>query len=129
MSKKLYGLITQAFPKNKRWSIDQDYVESLSQSDKEWLAQFNNEYYGGKVKKGDTTALHNTDDLRQDCYRRNNLSNRDLLSIKECSGLIEIDDSIKEELYNIDMDSYLDSLDNWETFLEWYEKAKDQSSK
>lgn len=122
MSKKLYGLIPQAFPKNKRWAIDQDYSQELSLEDQVWLAQFNNEYYGGKVKKGDLTALHNTDDLRQDCYRRNNISNRDLFAIKECSGLIETDDTISEESIEENITESIDNFKNWETFLEWYEK-------
>jgi hypothetical protein len=126
MSKKMYGLIPQAFPKNKRWAIDQDYIDGLSPEEKAWLAQFNNEYYGGKVKKGDNTALHNSDSLRKDCYARNNASNRDLYAIKECSNLVQSDENL-EIIVELDEEKILSSIEskeNWSTFLEYYEKAE-----
>lgn len=118
--KKTVGLEEKTFPKNKRWQLDQDYIEDLknqAESENPYLAnqakealdfmsKFNDEYYGGKVKAGDETALHNTEELRKDCYNRNNASNRDAYSIRECSGRIS---SVYEE--GIDDEGY-DTLSN-----------------
>lgn len=101
-NKKLVGLDAKTYAKNKRWQVDQDYISILRQQAKsdipyvaqeaqvalEFMSKFNTEYVGGNVKKGDRDALHNTDELRKDCYTRNNISNRDAYAIRECSGRI-----------------------------------------
>lgn len=46
----------------------------------EYLTKFNNEFHKGTTKKGDKNALHNTDELRRDCYARVNAKNRDVFS-------------------------------------------------
>jgi hypothetical protein len=43
----------------------------------EFITKFNNEYHKNVVKKGDKNALHSTDELRRDCYERENAKNRD----------------------------------------------------
>jgi len=65
-----------------------DYLDGLSPEDKAWMNKFIKEYYDGNVKKGDPDVLHNTDELRRDCYNRKNRQNRDLYSIKDCVGKI-----------------------------------------
>lgn len=67
--------------KNVREYIDFDYVDQLSEDEKKWLHKFVEEYYCGKVKKDDRSALHHTDKLRKDCYNNNNRINRDVYSI------------------------------------------------
>lgn len=100
--KKTIGLEKGTFKRNVQWAIDQDYVDTLKEQAKssdpqkakeaqatlEFVSKFNNEYYGGSVKKGDEEALHNTDELRKDCYDRNNRSNRDIYSIYDAGGAI-----------------------------------------
>ena len=49
----------------------------------EYLTKFNNEFHRNVIKKGDKTALHNTDVLRLDCYRRENSRNRDVFTRTE----------------------------------------------
>jgi hypothetical protein len=80
--KKMY------IPKNLRWACDYDYLHKLSPKDREYYMKFVNEFYCGSVKKGDKTALHNTDVLRKDVYTRKNAANRDLLSISKSAGLV-----------------------------------------
>ncbi len=86
---KTVGLDKYTFPKNKQWQIDQDYTDKLDEKTAEWLAKFNNEFVGAKVIKGDPAALHNTQELRRDCYRRSNVARRDMYAIKEAGGALE----------------------------------------
>jgi len=79
--KKTIGLQPRVFKKNRQWAVDQDYGHTLSREHQEWLSKFLCEYYNGYVKKGDPNALHNTDELRLDCYDRNNKFNNDVSSI------------------------------------------------
>lgn len=43
-----------------------------------WLSKFNNEFHKNVIKKHDDTSLHCTEDLRKDCYARENSRNRDI---------------------------------------------------
>lgn len=79
----------RSLPKNIQWMHDFDYVRKLSLKEKLWLDKFAQEYYDGKVKKGDRKALHKTRSLRQDCYTRKNAQNRDLQSIMDCKGKMD----------------------------------------
>lgn len=78
---KYPALCKQTLRKNVREFIDFDYIDQLSEEEKVWLNQFIEEYYCGKVKKGDKDALHKSTEARKDCYQRNNEINRDLYSI------------------------------------------------
>lgn len=44
---KTFGLTKQHYPQIHREYVDQDYLDKLSTSEKEWLAKFNREYLGG----------------------------------------------------------------------------------
>lgn len=61
-----------------------------------FIAKFNNEYYKNVIKKGDKTALHNTNKLRKDCYDRDNANRRDILS-RERDLLFSIEKLIETE--------------------------------
>lgn len=85
--KKIYRwLRKRQLPKNIQWMFDFDYINSLSEEEKEWLNKFIKEYLDAAIKKGDEEAIHNTDNLRKDCYNRRNRQNRDLMSILNCNG-------------------------------------------
>jgi hypothetical protein len=71
MAKSKYpGLKRYNFPLNTREYVDQDYTNNLTPEEKEWLSKFNDEYYGGKVRKGDKTALNKKELHRKDCKDR-----------------------------------------------------------
>lgn len=93
---KRFGLEFKSFPKHKQWALDQDYIHLLDDEAKDWLNQFNQEYYRNRIKKGDPNALHNTDELRKDCYNRENAANRDLYAIKATGNLIVGDCTVKD---------------------------------
>lgn len=83
---KYPALCKYTLRKNVREFIDFDYLDQLSEDEKMWLNQFVEEYYCGKIKKGDKKALHQGDRLRKDCYTRNNKINKDLYSICRTSA-------------------------------------------
>lgn len=55
----------------------------------EYITKFNNEFHKNVIKKDDRNALHNTDELRQDCYSRENSKNRDLFTKVEIIRFVE----------------------------------------
>lgn len=72
-----------------------------------YLTKFNNEYHKNVIKKGDTTALHNTDKLRRECYARENARNRDLMSVRKYMKIPmeELDRILHNELILLDEDN------------------------
>jgi hypothetical protein len=65
------------YPYPKQWQVDQDYADKLSPEEKEWLNQFNMEYYAGRIPPG--KKLHKKKHIK-DLYNKNNANYRDLMS-------------------------------------------------
>jgi hypothetical protein len=92
--------------KVRREFIDYDYLKTLPPDDKEWLAKFNNEYYGAAVSKTDTGRvkpghLHTKKAQAKEIYDDNNRRNNDVLGVSRVNvGLTEIN-------------AELDSRDGW----------------
>lgn len=53
-----------------------DYWHKLSESERDWLNKFNDEFVSGRFKSGEA-SLHSASGKR-DCYNRNNRINRDI---------------------------------------------------
>ena len=61
--------------------IDYDYLDKLSEEEKQWLNDFTEEYVNasvGKQSEAHNNKFHNTPELVKDCTDRNNARNRDL---------------------------------------------------
>jgi hypothetical protein len=70
-------------PISKKDYNDYDYIDLLSDKEREFLYKFNSEFYSGRFQKDKETneyidPLHTTHDSRLDCYGNNNSSNRDI---------------------------------------------------
>lgn len=85
----------------RREFMDYDYVHKLSPEEKEFLAKFTDEYYGGAVKKGCKTDIHYSPDkkeydrLRKDCYNRNNRQNIDTYGLSKMAlRLVDIENDV-----------------------------------
>lgn len=91
---KPYGLVKAWYPRSKQWAVDQDYIDKLSPSDAKWLDRFNREYHAASISKFDPKALHSTDELRRDCYNRNNKSNRDLYTQSYNYNLLSLNEVV-----------------------------------
>lgn len=67
--------------------IDYDYIGKLNEEEKKWLNQFTEEYVNASLDSENVeNNFHNTQELKRDCYRRNNARNRDILTRAKASG-------------------------------------------
>jgi len=68
----------------KRYSdwIDYDYIDQLSDEEKKWLSDFTIEALGGDFRpRGKDNAIHNTPELKKECYGMANRTDRDLYNV------------------------------------------------
>lgn len=80
-------------PKNRRESIDFDYLDQLSVEELEWLNKFMEEHNGANLDyKNLKNNLHNTKELKKDCTDRVNARNRCLYTIAKINGRLTNED-------------------------------------
>ncbi len=74
--------------------IDYDYVGDLDDEHLDWLNKFTEEYVNASLDRENLeNNIHNTKELKQDCDRRNNARNRDMLTrAKACGSHLSIDE-------------------------------------
>lgn len=89
--------------------IDFDYLDKLSEEEKDWLNKFSGEFHGAsflkepKRKKGPgrpkrSKNLHDTPELKKSCYDLNNARNRDIYTRAKASGQFDyLEDIITNE--------------------------------
>ena len=73
------ALAPSTVPRSVAWRVDQDYVSTLAPKHKEWLAQFNDRFYGADFR-GESEVTWSTDE-RREVYRAKNRANRDLMTV------------------------------------------------
>lgn len=80
-------------PKTRWELIDQDYINKLSEEEKQWLSNFNEEYISGNFNhKG--KRLHRKKKERLECYGRNNSRNRDMFTLLRTVGWMSGESSV-----------------------------------
>lgn len=92
----------------RREYIDYDYADTLNPEDREFLAKFTDEYYGGggfkrKEEGGEydySQSIHKSDKLRRLCYNRND-------SIKRC--IYTLARTTQKLAGDLEMQHYLDN--------------------
>lgn len=105
---------------------DYDYIDQLSDEEKQWLNDFTEEYSNaavGKQSEADKNRFHNTPELVKDCTDRNNSRNRcfygiqrnrvgatKMLNYEDASALIE-QEANKDVDYESVEDAFIDYLD------------------
>ncbi len=93
--------------------IEDKLLDRAKKREKEWLNKFTEEYVNASVdSKNLKKNLHNTEELKKDCYARNNARNRCILTLQRAQGKIEYtEENTKilgenpEEMLNKEMDS------------------------
>ena len=73
------GLAASTFPRSVAWRVDQDYADRLGPEDRQWLAAFNDNFYGADFR--DTSLETWSTDARREVYRAKNAANRDLMTV------------------------------------------------
>lgn len=85
--KKNPGLDKHLFSRVKQEYHDYDYVDKLSDKDKEWLSTFTEEYLGARLNHK-KKKLHRTKKMKRDCFNRNNARQRDTYSIARATNAL-----------------------------------------
>jgi hypothetical protein len=76
--------------------IDYDYLDQLSDKDKEWLNRFTEEYTHAKFRhKG--PKIQTKKEHIKDSYDRNNSRNRDILTRVKATGKLKPTETIREK--------------------------------
>jgi hypothetical protein len=97
---KYPGLVREVHPKPRWEYIDFDYTDKLSEKEKEYLSNFNEEWLSGNFNhKG--KKFHKTKADRKKCYDRNNARNRDIYSINRTHGWIVATEDLIDGLQNM----------------------------
>jgi hypothetical protein len=71
-------------PRERRWMLDADYVDSLDPDDAKYLAQFLDEYYRADYRYAE--PMHDTPELQSERYGMQNANHRDTYALKQASG-------------------------------------------
>ena len=105
------GLVSTTFPRSVSWRVDQDYVASLSKAQKQWLAEFNDRYYGADFRGASETEW--TVDERREIYRDKNRANRDLMTcalpaddVDPPDETVELEELVADDLGYLDDEGY-----------------------
>jgi hypothetical protein len=82
----------------------------LAPEHKEWLAQFNDRFYGADFR-GESEVMWSTDD-RREVYRAKNRANRDLMTcalpvdVDAPHETVELEDAVVDDLVHLDQKEY-----------------------
>lgn len=94
------GLDPSVNGKKRQEVMDQDYIDKLSNEEKEWLSDFNEFWLSGTTKKGKVKKFGNIE-KRREAFHRNNARNRCQLSTAKATGFAVSIEDTKEEVQAI----------------------------
>lgn len=123
---KLWGLERLTFNKAAQQYLDQDYISTLDDKDKEWLSRFNNEYYGNTLNKNWNKNLHYKEQKKA-IFDQTNARNRDIFNkrykFNEHESGIAIPDSYHE--HTNPEGAYADYIDIQRKVLSFMNEARE----
>jgi hypothetical protein len=100
---KYPGLTPRFFSRIKQEYHDYDYINQLSEKEKQWLNDFTEEDLGARLNhKG--KKINRTKERKRGCYNRNNARNRDIYAISKATGTLDSWEDYKAE--NVDNSTY-----------------------
>jgi len=77
--------------------IDQDYIDKLTDEEKDWLSRFNEEYVSANFQhKG--KKLHKTKKQKRERYQANNKRNVDIFAVSKANEMLRGEKDIKSVL-------------------------------
>lgn len=101
--------------KSRQDEIDVDYLNKLSEKEKEWLNKFNEEYVNASLDRQNfDNNIHNTLELKQSCDRRNNERKECLYTREKAKDNLKYlsDENCKTFKINDYENSLIDKIDN-----------------
>ena len=105
------ALAAASFPRSIAWRVDQDYTRELPKEAREWLAAFNDRYYGADFRG--ESKVEWTVAERREIYRDKNRANRDLMTsalpaddVEPPDETVEIEDLVADNLDYLDDEVY-----------------------
>ena len=102
-------------PKSRWELLDFDYIDQLTEEEKDFLNKFAEEYIHGSFENT-RKDLHKTKTSKRECYNRNNARNRDLYTLGRTHGWIT---SLVTNLNDVDAQQVTDNTeDNLITLLD-----------
>lgn len=136
--KKLWGLEVGSFSRGARQLMDQDYVDTLKQDEKQWLSDFNETYYGNKFprrdKRGRKTNMFDKAGIpRKEVFDATNARNRDVhtTNYRINSDTTDVTED-STNLFDLDREGYegeLCDLIDFNRLVEKYVKEGNSSEK
>lgn len=81
------GLRAKNFPRPLRWAVDQDYTDQLAPEEKEWLARFNDAFYGGDFRRDEQGEW--SQEQRRAAWTAQRSIKADAYSISEGGGALD----------------------------------------
>ncbi len=102
--------------------IDFDYIDKLSDKEKEWLNTFSEEFNNANFGHG-KKVLHKSKLMKKDCYSKNNARNRCILTRQKAQGIHSYIEELKENDPNLK--DYL--LEEVQDFKDSGDKYKDEA--
>jgi hypothetical protein len=116
------GLHKRFFSKIKQEYHDIDYINKLSEEDKEYLSSFMDEYLGANFTYN-SKKIHKKKMYKTKSYNAHNARQRDIFSIERAKGCLAIDLDVcaraiesREDLKSPE-DALIDFIDNKEEVL------------
>lgn len=82
-----HGLRQRNFEKAIAWRVDQDYADRLTPEDQEWLAKFNDRYYGGDFRSADEEDWPT--ERRREVWTTKNAARVDAHTFASSGGLLD----------------------------------------
>lgn len=114
--RELYSALNPSLNlKTKYEEIAVDYLNKLSQEEKEWLNKFNEEYVNATLdRKNLDNNIHNTKPLKQSVDKRNNERKECFYTREKASGNLRYISDFKGEIANkMNYEDYLiDKIDD-----------------
>jgi len=86
--------------------IDQDYIDKLTDKEKQWLNNFNEEWVNCNIRK-DKARFHKSKKDRKIINDMNNARNRDVFSRHQARGTLKSESEILHEKPNYEVENNL----------------------
>jgi hypothetical protein len=127
--KKNPGLNKHLFSRVKQEYHDYDYIDKLSEKEKQWLSTFTEEYLGARLNHKNK-KLHRTKKLKRDCFNRNNARQRDTYAIaRATNALIYAEGPVEPSDLYMSEDDIIELLDTErERELQYAELVEDKKN-